>query len=464
MSKRRLRPFLLSTALAALMGGMPAGAFAETLADALVKAYQTSPLLQANRAALRAQDESLPQASAAKKLQSQLSGNANVQTTSDDTGNVPDTYLAQLQASLLVYDQGQTKAAIESARNTIAAGRADLLNIEQQVLYSAVSAYMDVRQATEFVAIAENDVNVLEEQLRASNNRFEVGEVTRTDVSLTEAQLESSRATLADARGNLQTARQAYLNAVGTLPSNLSAPPPLPKLPKTVKEAEAIGLRSNPQIVSAQFAERAAVADFDRALGAKGASISLTGSAGWQGYESIGQGDKLTGTLGVEGSIPLTTGGNADSLVRQAQQILDQRKSQIQSAGRDVVQSVNQAWISKEVAEAKILANQRQVEAARIAYEGVSEEARLGARSTIDVLDANQNRLEAEAEVVRSKRDEYVAGYAILQSMGLLTVKHLNLGIPTYDPDVYFTQVRNGPRGGYDTSAVDRIRARWQQN
>lgn len=461
MSERRIRPFLLSTGLAVIMMLAPGASFAETLSDALVKAYQTSPLLQSSRAGLRAQDETVPQALSGKKLRTSASASAALQTTSDDTSNVPDIYTAGLNASLTVYDHGQTKAAVESARMSVAAARASLRDVEQQVLFSAVSAYMDVRQAIEFVAIAENDVEVLDEQLRAANNRFDVGEVTRTDVSLTEAQLQASRATLETARGNLQTARQSYLAAVGTLPGELSPPPPLPPLVKTVKEAEAIGMRQNPAILSAQFAQQGAVADFDRALAAKGPSLSLTGAVGYQGYQSLGQGDKLTGSVGVSGSMPLSTGGNTDSLVRQAQQLLDQRKSQVQSAGRSVIESVNGAWITLQVARATILANQRQLEAARIAYEGVSEEARLGARSTIDVLDANQNRLEAAAEVVRSKRNEYVAGYSVLQAMGLLTVDHLKLGIETYDPDVYFQEVRNGPRGGYDTSAVDRIRTRW---
>lgn len=136
----------------------------------------------------------------------------------------------------------------------------------------------------------------------------------------------------------------------------------------------------------------------------------------------------------------------------------------MQEAGRSAVQSADNAWTQLKTAQATILANKRQVEASRIAYEGVAEEARLGARSTIDVLTANQDRLQAEAEVVRSTRDEYVAGYSVLQSMGLLTVQHLKLGIETYDPNEYFLQIRNGPRGGYDTSAVDRIRSRWGQD
>ena len=459
---KRLRPFLMSAALAAAMA-LPGAASAETLADALVKAYQTSPLLQASRAALRAADETLPQASSAKKIQSQLSASANAVTTSDDDYTaIPDYYTAGLEASLLVYDSGQTQAAIESARMSIAAARADLLDVEQQVLYAAVSAYLDVRYAQEYLRIARNDVEVLDEQLRAVNNRFDVGEVTRTDVSLTEAQLQASRATLATAEGNLQTARQAYLAAVGTLPGNLEPPPPVPALTKTVNEAVALGLRGNPAIIAAQFAERGAIADFDRALAAKGPNVSLSGSYGYQGSYRYQGYDRMVGQIGATGSLPLTTGGNLDSVVRQAQQIVDQRKAQLQETGRQVTQNVNGAWIQLAVARATILANQRQLEAARIAYQGVVEEARLGARSTIDVLDSNQERLVAEAEVVRSHRDEYVAAYAVLQAMGLLTVTHLKLGVEQYDPDVYFDAVRNGPRGGYDTSAVDRIRARWQ--
>jgi outer membrane protein len=162
--------------------------------------------------------------------------------------------------------------------------------------------------------------------------------------------------------------------------------------------------------------------------------------------------------------MPLYTGGRNDSLVRQAQAVLDQRRFELQDTGRSVTQSVAQAWSQLMVARATSVARREQADAARIAAEGVAEEARLGARSTLDVLDADQERLQAEAEIVNSVRDEYLAAYGLLRSMGLLTVEHLKLGIPTYDPDVNFTRVRRGPAGGYDTSAVDRIRARWEQN
>ena len=169
------------------------------------------------------------------------------------------------------------------------------------------------------------------------------------------------------------------------------------------------------------------------------------------------------GSLGIEGAMPLYSGGRNDSLVRQAQAILDQRRFELQDTAREVTQEVSLAWTELLVARASIVARREQAEAASIAAEGVAEEARLGARSTLDVLDADQERLTAEAEVVRALRDEYVAAYGLLRAMGLLTIEHLRLGIETYDPDVNFSRVERGPIGGYDTSAVDRIRARWER-
>ncbi len=443
---------------------------ADTLTDALIRAYQTSPLLESNRASLRALDENVPQARAIRRPQVSAIAQARVQTEVTDFP-FDDNYAAGLQAELLLFDNGQSAAAIESARNGVAAGRASLVNVEQEVLFNAVAAYMDVIQALEFVRIALNDVSVLEEQVEATLNRFEVGEVTRTDVSQTDARLAGSRGRFVNARGNLELARQAYLSAIGSLPGELAPPPPIPDLPATVAEAEQLGVRQNPAVVAARFNERVAVSDFDRARAATGLNIQATTAIEYSGQQqqqsqfsnSSNFENRFDLSLGVGASVPLYTGGRNSSLIRQAQQIVEQRKFEIQDAGRSVIEQVNNAWSQLAVARALIVANREQVVAAQIAFEGVTEEARLGARSTLDVLDADQERLTAEAEVVRSVRDEYVAAYAVLRAMGFLTVGHLELGIDSYDPDVYFSQVQRAPTGGYDTSAVDRIRARWEQ-
>jgi outer membrane protein len=467
MNRHRVRTILLAGTLfsAGLMPGFaPSVARAESLADAMVKAYQTSPLLDANRAALRSVDEGVPQARSARRPQVSFGVGASTSTTSEDfQEDQLNQVQAQLEASLVFFDSGSTKAAIESARNQVAAGRADLKDVEQLILFNAVQAYCDVRRDEEFVRLATNDVERLNETLRATQNRFDVGEVTRTDVSQSQSRYAESRAQLESARGALEISRETYRQAVGTLPDNLEQLPPLPPLPKSVDEAIAIGMQRNPSIVSAQFAERAAVYDFDRARAAKGLQISGTVAAGPERQNQQGWDPNMGVSAGISASVPLYTGGLNDSVIRQAQALLDQRRFQLQDEGRTVTQSVAAAWSQFQVSTANIVARREQAEAARIAAEGVAEEARLGARSTLDVLDADQERLQAEAEIVQAVRDEYVAAYSLLRATGLLTVEHLKLGIETYNPDVYYTKVQSGPSGGYDTSAVDRIRARWER-
>lgn len=253
---------------------------------------------------------------------------------------------------------------------------------------------------------------------------------------------------------------------IGHPPDNLETLPPLPAVPASVEEAIQIGIQRNPQIVSAQYSERVAVYNFDRAVAAKGPTISLGGSTGLSRTNNTTSGawaGEPFAEVTLQGSMPLYTGGSNDSLIRQAQALIDQRRFEVQDAARTVTQDVSSAWAQLEVSKVAIVARREQAEASRLAAEGVSEEARLGARSTLDVLDADQDRLQAEAEIVSAVRDEYVAAYALLQAMGLLTVEHLELGIETYNPDDYFARVQNAPVGGYDTSAVDRIRARWER-
>lgn len=460
----------IATAVVFALVGQTGPISAESLADAMVKAYQTSPFLDSSRAALRSLDESVPQARAARRLKSDASVSAATSSRGEDLANNVDAInelRATLNASLVLMDNGQTKAAVEAARYQIAAGRADLKDVEQFVLFNAVQAYVDVRRDEEFVTLASNDIDRLEETLRATNNRFEVGEVTRTDVSQSEARLAASRSSYAEASGSLEVSRAAYLAAVGNLPSNLENLPPLPDIPASQQEATAIAMQHNPQIVAAQFNERVAVYDFDRARAAKGPSLRLEGSVGARRGNGIGVAGRYDGEtfgeVGIIGSMPLYNGGANDSLIRQAQALLDQRRYDVQDTGRSVVQDVAAAWAQLNVARASIVARREQAVASRIAAEGVAEEARLGARSTLDVLDADLARLEAEAEVVQSLRDEYVAIYGLLRAMGLLTVEHLKLGIETYDPDVNFARVQNGPIGGFDTSVVDRIRSRWER-
>ena len=282
-----------------------------------------------------------------------------------------------------------------------------------------MQAYVDIRRDEEFVRLAGNDVDRLSETLRATQNRFEVGEVTRTDVSQAESRRAASDLQLAAAVGALEVSRENYRQAVGVPARNLEPLPPLPPLVASLDEATRIGLQRNPRIVSAQFAERSAVYDFDRALAAKGLSVGVSVGGGFerdnntQGETGVRWNSDLGLEAGIEATVPLYSGGRNDSLVRQAQALLEQRRFQLQDEGRAVTQEVAAAWSELDVARASIVARREQERAAQIASEGVAEEARLGARSTLDVLDADQELLQAQAEVVQALRDEYVAAYNV---------------------------------------------------
>jgi outer membrane protein len=250
-----------------------------------------------------------------------------------------DTYRAGLDASLLLYDYGQTAAAVEAARMIIASGRASLLDVEQIVLFGrsrpmwtccATSSSWGWRGPT-WSGWASSSTR--------RTSRFEVGEFTRADVSQTEARLSASDAQLIFVQGQLEVSRQRYLQAVGTPPGNLEPLPPIPELPRTLTDAQSIANRQSPVIIAAQFNERAAVYDFDRARAASGIQLNATASAG---YLNVPSGDDTSAEIGLSASVPLYTGGRNSSLVRQAQSIIERRRAELQSAGRDVQLGVSQ--------------------------------------------------------------------------------------------------------------------------
>ncbi|MFQ5622241.1 MAG: TolC family outer membrane protein [Paracoccaceae bacterium] len=452
------RIVLTGAILGVLLGA--GGARADSLTDALISAYQTNPLLAVSRASLRAVDEGVGQARSGLRPNVTAGGSGTLSSTSQTSG-ITDSYRASLDAELTLFDGGQTKAAVAAAIADVEAGRASLRDAEQTVLLDATTAFMNVRRDLDFVSLAKSNVNVITQQVRAAQDRFEVGEVTRTDVSQAKARLAAAQSNLSATEGALARSRQNYLAVVGKPARKLQAPPALPKLPRTLEEAQAIAMREHPALGAARARLEAAKHDVERAKAALRLNLSLSGSLAYSLNTPIDGQDRTSATVTLGGSVPLYTGGNLSSLVRRAQQILEQRKHKVQDTARLVAQSVAFAWADLRVARASIRARKQQIEAARVAFEGVGEEARLGARTTLDVLDAEQELLNARTDLVAAKRDEYVAAFNLLSAMGLLSVKHLGLGIPVYDPTVYFEQVQSGPSGGIDTSVVDRIRSRW---
>lgn len=474
--KMKLRSSLKYCAvIAALVGGAPAQA--ETLTDTLIKAYQLSPLLEANRHALHSLDENVAQARSGLRPTLSLGGSA-VYDYDHDTGDRTDDYQLKLRATLRLYDGGNTRAAIEAAKISVLAGRTQLVDVEQNILLRAVTAYMDVRRDAEFVSLRNSNVRVLKQQVRAANDRFELGEVTRTDVSLAEARLAAAHSGLAAATGSHEASKEQFLAVVGVPSVNLQAPPSIPQLPPSLTQATAIAMREHPSLNAARFSVTGAEWDLVRAKAAGRPTLDVSANAGFNRRSNPaprdGNGDLIPGRgqrsifengsagLRVEGNIPIYQGGRNSSLIRQADAFLSQRKYEVQNEARTIKQNVGLAWSQLAVARASIVANREQVAAARIAFEGVREEATLGARTTLDVLDREQELRDAQVELAASIRDEYVAAYELLSSMGLLTVGHLNLGIPVYNPEVNYQAVQHGPVTTPQGLKLDRIFGRYK--
>ena len=433
---------------------------ADTLSDALIWAYQSSPTLKINQAALRAADEEVVQARAGKRPQLDAVGSLGLSDSTTTGRNLTDSFRAQLDASLLLYDAGRTEAAIQAARANVASSRAGLTSAEQTVLLDAIVAYVDVRRDQRFVNLAENNVSVIDQQVKAARDRFDVGEVTRTDVSQADARLASARSNLASNRGAYLRSLQTYEVAVGRPASNLAPPPALPKMPATLEQAMSISNQEHPALMSARFALQAAEFDVLRAKSAKSPTVSLGANVTYGVNTQTDGTDQLNGSLNLNGSMPLLDGGTNDSLIRSAMSVLDRRKAELQNTGRTVMQNTSIAWTNLDVARASIRSSRQQIRAARIAFEGIQEEAKLGARTTLDVLDAEQEVLNAESDLASAQRDEYVAAYNLVSSMGLLTTQYLKLGIEPYNPSANYRSV-TGEKLSSEGAALNRIGRRW---
>lgn len=418
---------------------------AETLADALIAAYRNSNLLEQNQAVLRAADEDVAQAVASLRpvVAFIADGQYGYSQTLLDSGiSVSNDGLFanySVTAQMTLFDFGRTQLAIEAAKETVLATREALIAIEQQVLLAAVSAFVDVRLQQEIVSLRENNVRVITEQLRAAQDRFDVGEVTRTDVAQAEARLAEARANLVLAQGDLAIARENYRAATGNYPGVLSAPPAPPRTAATLDAARSVALRTHPLIRQAQREVQAAELNVARAR----ANMKPTIAA--QAQLSVDQDNLQENGVGINFNQTIYSGGALSSALRQAMANRDASFAGLKQRGVEVAEAVGIVWSNLDVADASIAATEQQISAAQIAFDGVREEASLGARTTLDVLDAEQDLLDARAARLSALAQRYIGIYQLLASMGLLTVDHLALGIPTYDPAAYYNAVRRAP-------------------
>ncbi len=419
MMSFKLKCMTSLAAIAVLAGN----AGAETLEQAISAALATNPQLENQRTLSDLAREDLNQARALGRPTLNLSGSAGYEYTDSDSPlsfNLGDRPIAsaQLQAIQPLYTGGRISSSIRQAKAGIAASDQQLEAARQDLILDVVTAYVDVRAARDTVAIRENNVVVTSEQVRAANDRFDVGVVTRTDVSLAQARLEGATAALAGAEA-AQVANEAnYQFLTGLNPEALAAPPPLPPLPASIEIATQLALDVSPDLSAARHQERAAGEAIKVARSQSKPQINLVAGAGVQ--QTFGDAERRDSNMSAvaQGRIPLMSGGLIRSQVRSAKLQRSQAKLQIASIERQLRAQVAQAWYGYEAEQRAIDASARQVEAAQIAYDGAKEELAVGVRTTLDVLDQEQQLFEARLSLVQAERDAYVAAHRLLRATG----------------------------------------------
>ncbi len=413
---------------------------AEGLQQAMADAYANSQVLEQERFLLRVEDEGVAQAVA--RLRPTLDF---VTSVDRDIRNETTTATASLVAEWVLYEGGRRRHALEAAEATVRAARAALEGVEQQVLFDAVRAYLGVWSDQQVVSVREANVRVLTRQLRAARDRFEVGEDTRTDVAFAEARLAEARSALAAARGNLEISRELFALAVGRYPGDVSGLGALPGLPRSETEADALARQNLPAIRRLQFEVRATDLSVAQARASYLPRVTLDGRLS-DTFESPNPLlEEESASIGITLSQPIYRGGQLASLERQALAQAAAVRAALNQQVRIAVQSMGNAWAQLRIANAQIQAADQQIAAAELAFDGVREEASLGARTTLDVLDAEQDVLDARIARIEAQESLYLAAYSILEAAGLLTVGHLDLDVPGYDPSVYYDLVDDAP-------------------
>jgi outer membrane protein len=463
MSNSRRAGLLAAACSMGLMVGFASSVRAETLVDALTLAYQTNPTLQAQRANQRATDENVVQAKTA--FRPNLSGSVDVSgsrthladpvreivggaVVTRDTDKRSGSG-AGLALSQPLYTGGRATANLSAAEADVLAGREDLRSVEQSVLGSVIQSYVDVRRDQERLRIAQENVSVLTRQLEESNARFEVGEITRTDVAQSEARLASARASLSSSQAILAASRAAYAAVVGQNPTDLAPEPSLAALlPASVEQAFDLVDKNNPSIQAARYAEQAAAARVAVAKAAYRPTVSARAGYDVDASRVNGAGEQFNdfnraATGSITASIPLFTGGLTSSQVRAAKERENAARIAVEGAQRSALQQISTAWNNLLASRANLVSNQEQVRATRIAFEGVRQEQQVGLRTTLDVLNAQLELANAEVALVVARRDEYVASASVLQAMGVLNVASLAPSVERYDPVKSYDRVNH---------------------
>ena len=452
-SWRALRaPLLATVGLAAIGAG--AGR-AETISGALIKAYLTNPDINSQRATVRQTDEGVPQANAGYLPKVSVFGDVSVAHQTGNQiipGSAPFNYSTGafprgygVQANQTVFDGYQTINRIRSAESQVMGAREQLRNTEQNTLLSGVTAYMDVLQDTAILDLDRNNVEVLQEQLRETRDRFTVGEVTRTDVAQAEASLASAQATALSAEATLEAVVARYRQVIGDQPTSLAPVKPIVRpLPKTLPDAVTISQVEHPAITALLDGVDAAQLQIKIAEGALYPQVSLTASASNNYDVSTTPGLRaFTAQIMGQVTIPIYQGGAEYATIRQSKEGLSVQELRADSARDQIRQNVVAAWGLNQASVGVVRAARAAVSANEVALTGVREEAKVGQRTTLDVLNAQQALLQARTTLVQAEHDQVVNSYSLLSAVGRLNIPTLGLAVAEYDPRVHFDQVKS---------------------
>jgi TolC family type I secretion outer membrane protein len=436
--------WMVGIAAGVLLSGAVGQLRAQTLEEALVSAYLTNTDLEAQRAALRATDELVPQALSDWRPTLAIDSTAAyADVDSSQGGGSLGTVGSSVILDQDLYNGGETVANTSRAENLVRLERARLQAIEQQVLLDAVTAYTDLLSAQAVLDFARQNEDRLQRQLQATRDRFEVGEVTRTDVAQAEASLSGAVASRVQAEGQVQAAEAAYRQVINQEPIKLMRPPPLMALPGTQAEAQELAQAFNPNITAGQYDLAASRADVDVASATLLPRLSLQGELGYTENPSVELDWQSVGQIGANLTIPLYQGGGEYARVRQTKQTVRQREDDLESVFRSVRQDVTDSWQALTSARTALESFRDQVRAAEIAVEGTRQEALVGQRTTLDVLDQEQDLFQAQVDLVNAARDEIIASYRLKAAVGELTATGIGLPVEPYNPEAHYEQVRN---------------------
>jgi outer membrane protein len=444
------------TIVLALLTGIGATpAAAETLREALIKAYRSNPTITAGRAQLRAADENVPIARAGGLPSINATGtySENVLQANNSFLNPARFGTATTALSIPLYQGGAVRNGVRAAETRVEGGRAQLRGTEANLFTNVVGAYMNVIRDEAIAALNTQNVRVLETNLTASRDRFQVGDVTRTDVAQSEARLALARAQLQSAQAQLISSRENYINFVGDVPGVLEQPPALPNLPASAEVAVQRAIDGNPQIQAARREREAARFDVGVARAARRPRVAAVGQGQYQNFLGsipstiVGTtvaNSATNGTLGLSLNLPIFQGGRPAAQVRQAQALESQAIENATAAERVVIAQARSAFAVFRSSREVIASAEAAVAANRLSLEGVRAENSVGTRTILDILNAEQELLNSQVTLVTARRDSYVAGFALLAAMGDAEARDLNLdGGTLYDPVINYDRVRN---------------------